>query len=894
MKRTIKKGFALFSLLAASSWSYAQAITPSANKVIYVDKAVNGGSGNGSSWANAVPELADALKWAREKQHTWSVADTFRIYVAKGTYLPKYGLENSSYNMDKGRDNSFLMIGNVYLYGGFNPATGATTMGTRDITANETILSGDIGVSGDATDNVYHVVTATYDNNQHFTDLDGFTISDGNANGSGYSYVNGYSISENAGGGVYLNYSFINISNTVIVNNTAAVYGGGIFSYYSTTNIENGTISNNEATVDGGGLCSVSGTMAIQKSIISDNEAGDNGGGIYNFETNLMIQTSTIDNNSTVGYNGGGIYSTGGYIDIRTSTLSNNTASQYGGGIYNTTSNAQLSNLLIRNNSNGGIYNVAYMSARNLTVIDDVYMMNSSYYNYFYNSILWGGITSSNYWHFQPNNTIVKGGNGSGNLQGNFDVTSFNADGSDIFADPTNATTPDYTLKACAIAVNAGSNWDTNGSKDLNGNKRIIGSLVDLGAYEYQAIPQLTNSIGANQSFCDNENVHAFNQYKVTGVPAGSTFKWYVNGYYTGNDTDSIMPTTNYYGLFSVIVKDASGCIIGTDTALVVENESPWINYFYDQNQCDSYTLNAENPGASYVWSKDGVTISGANAQKYNVTETGKYSVMVTDTNGCVGSAVAQIIIRKANVSLGNDILSCDGAPVVLTAADTILTPYYEWYKDGAGFKEGEDNAVSITTSGEYAVYVYDNQIGCSATDTISVVIGAKPTADNVTAFIGTDCSFIFSVNNTQNVSSYAWDFGDTQTATTSLPSATHTFATSTSHTVKVTMTDANACGTLDKQITIESCEKLGINEADLASGVTLYPNPSSDYIQFEMAAEITLQEVTVMDNLGRVVFQNAVTNNTQINVSQFANGFYTAILTTNQGNVMKKFEVMK
>ena len=96
------------------------------------------------------------------------------------------------------------------------------------------------------------------------------------------------------------------------------------------------------------------------------------------------------------------------------------------------------------------------MSARNLTVIDDVYMMNSSNYSYFYNSILWGGITSPSYWLFQPNNTIVKGGNGSWNLQGNFDVTSLNADGSDIFADPTSAI-PDYTLKACAIAVNVES-----------------------------------------------------------------------------------------------------------------------------------------------------------------------------------------------------------------------------------------------------------------------------------------------------------------------------------------------------------------------------------------------------------------------------------------------------
>ncbi|WP_257667102.1 hypothetical protein [Parapedobacter tibetensis] len=44
-------------------------ITPSAGNLVYVNKTVDqtttGHIGDGSSWANAVPELADALLWAR-------------------------------------------------------------------------------------------------------------------------------------------------------------------------------------------------------------------------------------------------------------------------------------------------------------------------------------------------------------------------------------------------------------------------------------------------------------------------------------------------------------------------------------------------------------------------------------------------------------------------------------------------------------------------------------------------------------------------------------------------------------------------------------------------------------------------------------------------------------
>src|SRR5690606_36106046 len=67
-------------------------IEPGDNHILYVDVNVNtaatGYTGVGDSWENAIPELADALKWARE-QHDggspgWTEAEPLRIFVAKG------------------------------------------------------------------------------------------------------------------------------------------------------------------------------------------------------------------------------------------------------------------------------------------------------------------------------------------------------------------------------------------------------------------------------------------------------------------------------------------------------------------------------------------------------------------------------------------------------------------------------------------------------------------------------------------------------------------------------------------------------------------------------------------------------------------------------------------
>ena len=57
--------------------------------------------------------------------------------------------------------------------------TGATR---RDIAVYETILSGDIGAPGAPSDNCYHVVTGSATDETAV--LDGFTVTDGNANGS--------------------------------------------------------------------------------------------------------------------------------------------------------------------------------------------------------------------------------------------------------------------------------------------------------------------------------------------------------------------------------------------------------------------------------------------------------------------------------------------------------------------------------------------------------------------------------------------------------------------------------------------------------------------------------------------------------------------------------------
>src|SRR5690606_36638229 len=103
------------------------------------------GNKSGDNWDNAISELADALKWARERwgedgsDAAWDAENPLQIWVAEGTYTPLYKIANT----DEGEasttenDKSFVLVPFVHLYGGFQG--GETNLTARDWESNKTV-----------------------------------------------------------------------------------------------------------------------------------------------------------------------------------------------------------------------------------------------------------------------------------------------------------------------------------------------------------------------------------------------------------------------------------------------------------------------------------------------------------------------------------------------------------------------------------------------------------------------------------------------------------------------------------------------------------------------------------------------------------------------------------
>ena len=267
--------------------------------------------------------------------------------------------------------------------------------------------------------------------------LSGFTITNGNAAGSTY------------GGGVYC--AITNLSDVPPV---------------STALLENCLVISNTVNGSGGGVA----FGKLSNCIISYNFAGSSGGGTYH----CNLANSTISFNSS-GFWGGG--ATGSWL-TNCLVLSNTVPTSVsvgglGGGAFDCT----LNNCTVLGNqaySSGGVYN------------------NGNTF-FCYNSII--------YYNFA---TVSS--------RGNFDITSLVvmtnccstpiAPGAGNFTNAPmfgNAAAADFHLSSNSPCINAGLNFFVAATTDFDGNPRIVGGTVDLGAFEFQSPSSTLSYVWAQQ-----------------------------------------------------------------------------------------------------------------------------------------------------------------------------------------------------------------------------------------------------------------------------------------------------------------------------------------------------------------------------------------------------------
>jgi parallel beta-helix repeat protein len=264
------------------------------------------------------------------------------------------------------------------------------------------------------------------------------------------------------------------ISYCSITGNTATNYGGGISSRDSSSPIiTNCHIEGNSAEIGGGGLHCYNSSPIITACAITKNMAWYFGAGAYLEEdSSPAISNCMITGNSTTWGGGGIACSIASSPIITNSTVAGNLVtdksdeSSYGGGIY-------LYGGCMPTITNSVFWNNDAQHGSEIYMMDDC-TLKISYSN------IKGGLEG------------VSGDMTTSTAMSTASTTNSILDWSDTNknSDPrfVNETAGDYHLASDSPCIDAGTNVVVNsGSTDFEGNPRILGLNVDIGADEAQS-----------------------------------------------------------------------------------------------------------------------------------------------------------------------------------------------------------------------------------------------------------------------------------------------------------------------------------------------------------------------------------------------------------------------
>lgn len=265
------------------------------------------------------------------------------------------------------------------------------------------------------------------------------------------------------------------------------------------------------------------------------------------------------------------------------------------------------------------------------------------------------------------------------------------------------------------------------------------------------------------------------------GVSNGSASVSVSSG--SGNYTYSWIPTGQTSstainlaaGVYDAIVTDSQSGCKDTLEFIVPSIGGPSITNII----ANSPTCNGGSNGSLVVTATGGTapynyvigTGTPQSGSTFNNLSAGTYQVTVTDANGCPATqnqVIANPSAVVANAGISDTI--CIGQNTTLTASGNGGTGAlnYTWSNNLPGLNPN----VSPTATTTYTLTVTDAN-GCTGTNTVQIVVLPVPNAQaNPSVTTGNYPLVVSFANTSSNATSYAWDFGNGQTQTSTTNAA--------------------------------------------------------------------------------------------------------------------------
>jgi gliding motility-associated-like protein len=234
---------------------------------------------------------------------------------------------------------------------------------------------------------------------------------------------------------------------------------------------------------------------------------------------------------------------------------------------------------------------------------------------------------------------------------------------------------------------------------------------------------------GPTLAISGDMNVCAGDVVMLMASTTGDNVQWSRDGQDIAGATDFMLEVSES-GIYRATVEAVSGCIVEDQVEITVF-DLPTVVAESSVTLCDGasedLTIATTGDIQQYDWTRDGMPISGD--ETVSLSLAGDYQVVVTDDNGCSGSASVTVINSSLpSLTASSTVLDiCDGIGeevTLITDAATIA-----WSRDGQLIAGATGTSLTLDQAGMYEVVAISAD-GCESSVSIEVNARQSPVVD--------------------------------------------------------------------------------------------------------------------------------------------------------------------
>jgi hypothetical protein len=288
-----------------------------------------------------------------------------------------------------------------------------------------------------------------------------------------------------------------------------------------------------------------------------------------------------------------------------------------------------------------------------------------------------------------------------------------------------NTSVPSYLANTTKYTIGTSSSFSNDSTSLSNLRKPTIRfhyscSITDLGI-----------SLLSNTNPCAGDSI-----LLRANTSSVTSYQWLRNGINVPGATNrEFAPSVS--GTYSVLMSDSFGCLFSSQlfnlNILPVPQATISPNSIANICQGGSVTLFANTGlGLTYQWKLNGNDISGATSSTFIATQSGGYTVQVTNANNCTKLSQPTTVtvnpLPSANISTSTPTTFCQGDSVVLNG-NTGAGLTYQWKLNGSNISGAIASSFTANQTGNYTVLVTDSQSCSSLSQPIAVTVNPLPPA---------------------------------------------------------------------------------------------------------------------------------------------------------------------